>query len=92
MFPTGLDRVASPPLPSYAVTLQGKDMSEFNIKLTLDLHCKNTDENDHELDILCDFITDRLHVVGADIVIQSLAEALIELHDQNAEDKARKLH
>ena len=67
-------------------------MSEFNIKLTLDLHCKNTDENDHQLDILCDFITDRLHVVGADIVIQSLAEALIELHDQNAEDKARKLH
>ena len=67
-------------------------MAEFNIKRTLDLHCKHTDENDHEPAILCDVITDRLHVVGADIVIQSLAEALIELHDQNAEDKARKLH
>ena len=68
------------------------DMSDFNIKLTLDLHCRNTDEQDQELDILCDFITDRLHIVGVDVVLQSLAEALIELHDQNAEEKAKFLH
>jgi len=67
-------------------------VTDFNIKLTLDLHCRNTDENDQELDMLCDFITDRLHVVGAEVVIQSLAEALIELHDQHAEETSRLLH
>jgi len=92
MFPTELGRVAYFPPPSYAVTLQGKDMSEFIINLTLDLHCSDSDENDRELNELCDYITDRLTAVPAQTVLQSLAEALIELHEQVVEEAGQTMH
>lgn len=63
--------------------LQGCDMSEFNINLTLDLTCNDSDEADEELDLLCDYISDRLLVTDQRTVMQALAEIIIELNDQN---------
>ena len=63
----------------------------FNIKLSLDLHCDDRDENDMELDLLCDYISDRLMVVDPEIVMQSLAEAIIDMSDQ-LEENAIRLH
>ena len=57
-------------------------MSEFNIRLTLDLTCENTLEADEELDLLCDYISDRLLITDQRTVMQALAELIIELHDQ----------
>ncbi len=61
-------------------------MSEFNIRLTLDLTCENTQEADEELDLLCDYISDRLLVTDQRTVMQALAELIIELHDQSIID------
>ncbi len=61
-------------------------MSEFNIRLTLDLTCENTQEADEELDLLCDYISDRLLVTDQRTVMQALAELIIELHDQSILD------
>lgn len=66
-------------------------MSEFNIRLTLDLTCENTQEADEELDLLCDYISDRLLITDQRTVMQALAELIIELHDQSVFDKD-KLH
>jgi|TARA_R110000796_G_scaffold192232_1_gene308935 hypothetical protein len=44
-----------------------------------------------ELDLLCDYISDRLMVVDPEIVMQSLAEAIIEMSDQ-LEENAIRLH
>jgi len=63
--------------------LQGCDMSEFNINLTLDLTCNDSDEADEELDLLCDYISDRLLVTDQRTVMQALAEIIIELNDQS---------
>jgi len=62
-------------------------MSEFNINLTLDLTCENTLEADEELDLLCDYISDRLLITDQRTVMQALAELIIELHDQSISDK-----
>jgi|TARA_R110000744_G_C18901253_1_gene509282 hypothetical protein len=67
-------------------------MSEFIINLTLDLHCADSDDADHELNELCDYISDRLTVVPAQIVLQSLAEALLELHEQILEESETTVH
>ena len=67
-------------------------MSEFVIKLTLDLHCADSDDADMELNELCDYITDRLTVVPAQTVLQSLAEVLIELHEQVLEETHGTVH
>ena len=67
-------------------------MSEFIINLTLDLHCDDSDDADHELNELCDYITDRLTIVPAQTVLQSLAEALIELHEQVLEEAGKTVH
>ena len=67
-------------------------MSEFVIKLTLDLHCADSDDADHELNELCDYISDRLTVVPAQTVLQSLAEALLELHEQILEESETTVH
>jgi hypothetical protein len=67
-------------------------MSEFIINLTLDLHCSDSDENDRELNELCDYLTDRLTAVPAQTVLQSLAEALIELHEQVVEEAGQTVH
>ena len=67
-------------------------MSEFIINLTLDLHCADSDDADHELNELCDYITDRLTIVPAQTVLQSLAEALIELHEQVLEQAEQTVH
>tara|TARA_R100001198_G_C5206469_1_gene193424 strand:+ start:670 stop:870 length:201 start_codon:yes stop_codon:yes gene_type:complete len=61
-------------------------VSEFNIRLTLDLTCENTQEADEELDLLCDYISDRLLVTDQRTVMQALAELIIELHDQSILD------
>ena len=58
-------------------------MSEFNINLTLDLTCNDSDEADEELDLLCDYISDRLLVTDQRTVMQALAEIIIELNDQS---------
>ena len=62
-------------------------MSDFNIKLTLDLTCENSSEADEELDLLCDYISDRLLITDQRTVMQALAELIIELHDQSIFDK-----
>lgn len=67
-------------------------MSEFIINLTLDLHCDDSDDADYELNKLCDYITDRLTIVPAQTVLQSLAEALIELHEQVLEKAEQTVH
>jgi len=61
-------------------------VSEFNIRLTLDLTCENTQEADEELDLLCDYISDRLLITDQRTVMQALAELIIELHDQSILD------
>jgi hypothetical protein len=67
-------------------------LSEFIINLTLDLHCADSDDADHELNKLCDYLTDRLTIVPAQTVLQSLAEALIELHEQVLEKAGKTVH
>ena len=67
-------------------------MSEFIINLTLDLHCADSDDADHELNELCDYISDRLTGVPAQTVLQSLAEALLELHEQILEESETTVH
>lgn len=67
-------------------------MSEFIINLTLDLHCDDSDDADNELNELCDYLTDRLTIVPAQTVLQSLAEALIELHEQVLEEAEQTVH
>ena len=67
-------------------------MSEFIINLTLDLHCADSDDADNELNELCDYLTDRLTIVPAQTVLQSLAEALIELHEQVLEEAGKTVH
>lgn len=67
-------------------------MSEFIINLTLDLHCDDSDDADNELNELCDYLTDRLTIVPAQTVLQSLAEALIELHEQVLEQAEQTVH
>ena len=67
-------------------------MSEFIINLTLDLHCDDSDDADNELNELCDYLTDRLTIVPAQTVLQSLAEALIELHEQVLEKAEQTVH
>jgi len=67
-------------------------LSEFIINLTLDLHCDDSDDADNELNELCDYLTDRLTIVPAQTVLQSLAEALIELHEQVLEQAEQTVH
>jgi len=67
-------------------------LSEFIINLTLDLHCADSDDADNELNELCDYLTDRLTIVPAQTVLQSLAEALIELHEQVLEEAEQTVH
>jgi len=67
-------------------------LSEFIINLTLDLHCDDSDDADNELNELCDYLTDRLTIVPAQTVLQSLAEALIELHEQVLEEAEQTVH
>ena len=67
-------------------------MSDFIINLTLDLHCDDSDDADNELNELCDYLTDRLTIVPAQTVLQSLAEALIELHEQVLEQAEQTVH
>jgi len=67
-------------------------LSDFIINLTLDLHCDDSDDADNELNELCDYLTDRLTIVPAQTVLQSLAEALIELHEQVLEQAEQTVH
>jgi len=67
-------------------------LSEFIINLTLDLHCDDSDDADNELNELCDYLTDRLTIVPAQTVLQSLAEALIELHEKVLEQAEQTVH
>jgi len=62
-------------------------VSEFNIRLTLDLTCENSFEADEEFDLFCDYISDRLFITDQRTVMQALAELIIELHDQSIFDK-----
>ena len=63
-------------------------MSEFRIKLTLDITGEHTKDADEELEELCNYISDRLLISGNRAVMQALAECIIELHDDEILDQA----
>jgi hypothetical protein len=63
-----------------------KQVSEFKIKLTLDIIGEHTQDADDELEHLCNYIAERLMIVGKHAVMQALAECIIELDEDSMLD------